>query len=187
MRARKWFHASTLLLFLGNGSELLEKLIFSDPNPLRWTVESKRENTRQHFFFSPQTPGMINHLQKVCLNIWEQKITGTEKNRKTFKPLQREIDACVHMNNAANFTVHWQTLIRNKCVSDWCNKAHSTQSTWGTIEQIRSTTNKLGQSWSFQHSTTWQWFISSNSQSESEIHEMPFKRSSFFWPTCTSH
>lgn len=45
------FHASTLLLFLGNGSELLKKLILSDPYPLRWTVESKRENTRQHFFF----------------------------------------------------------------------------------------------------------------------------------------
>lgn len=38
---------------------LLEKLIFSGPYPLRWTVESKRENTRQHhfFFFSPRPLG----------------------------------------------------------------------------------------------------------------------------------
>lgn len=69
----------------------LEKLILSDPNPLRWTVESRRKNTRQKMLFFFQTPGMIYHLQKVCLNIWKHKTTRTKKTKKTFKPLQRKM------------------------------------------------------------------------------------------------
>lgn len=70
---------------------------------------------------------MINNLQKVCLNIREHKIT-----RKKNSPIQTltKKDACVCMNNAANFTMHWQSLIRNKCVSDWCNKN-------GTVHSIQ--------------------------------------------------
>lgn len=122
MGACKWFHASTLLLFLCNGSELLGKTDFIRPEPIEVdSGESEEKYKAKNAFFSSRPLGWLIICRRSVWISENIRLLEQKKQKKNIQTLTKK-DACVHINNAANFTVRRQTLIRNKCVSDWCNK-----------------------------------------------------------------